>query len=233
MALPNKLLNARITGTSVVSDFPARLSELENALADIFGVPLDIDVVAALLTVASVGLQKVHLQDTFGDPTTLGHIARNANALKYFDTAVRTILHSGNRQLKIKPNNENHGLTSSQPDNDLFVPLEANSIYDIHLKLIFAPASATSLVVFFAGPTGCNFTWSVSGVLADGSSFLGGRNIGNTITTFPSSAINSIIIDGVAATGAAAGDFGLHWAPSTVVLMTMFATSLIRADKAF
>ena len=92
-ALPNQLKGARLTDASLASTIDNEVGNLETAISDILGIPIDSNISNKLFTVTATGLTKVHFQDLAGDPAANGEFARNATLLKYHDgTAVRTLV---------------------------------------------------------------------------------------------------------------------------------------------
>src|SRR5262245_27876861 len=100
--MPDQLKVARVTGATLGSDLPARFSELETAISVITGIPLDVLINNPMTEVVAAGLRKVLLQNLGADPTVPGQLSRNGAALRYFDAASRTVLHTGNRQFRAK-----------------------------------------------------------------------------------------------------------------------------------
>ena len=91
MALPASLQSIRMTDATTGDQIDNKVGDLEKALCDIFGIPIDTAVAAALLEVSANGLTKVNFQDLASNPTAIGQLARNGNLLKYHNGAVRTV----------------------------------------------------------------------------------------------------------------------------------------------
>ena len=83
MALPGQLKTARLTDASLANTIDdAGLGAMEQAIADILGIPVNTNITKALFLVAAGGLKIVKLIDNAADPTVDGEIVMNANDLK-------------------------------------------------------------------------------------------------------------------------------------------------------
>src|SRR5262245_3829477 len=105
MALPDQLKNQRITGASIVKDFPSRLSELENAIAAIFGIPVDTLIAAAGSEFVAAGMRKLILQDLAGDPSDVGQIVRSGTRLKAHNGSVQDLAYLSDTRI-VRSTNE-------------------------------------------------------------------------------------------------------------------------------
>ncbi len=85
MSLPNRLRSARMTNATLGSSIDDEVGNLERALCDILGVPIDTDISAALFEVVAAGLRSIHFQDAAADPTTAGQLRRVGGELRYHD----------------------------------------------------------------------------------------------------------------------------------------------------
>ena len=87
MALPQQIKTARMTDATQASTIDNEAGNIEQAIADILGIPVDTNITKALFAVVAGGLNKVILQDLAGDPAAAGELARNGT---------RLLLHDGN-----------------------------------------------------------------------------------------------------------------------------------------
>lgn len=91
-ALPNQIKAARMTNATLAVNIDDEVGNLEKALGDILGIPMDTNIAAALFSVDATGLKKVIFQDNAGDPSATGQVVRSGAQLKFHDgTAVRTL----------------------------------------------------------------------------------------------------------------------------------------------
>lgn len=82
MALPNQLKSARITGASSVSAWPTACSNIETAICDILGIPIDTNVSTAVFGVDSSG-HIINNPISFGAPP-IGRRFRDSSNAKEF-----------------------------------------------------------------------------------------------------------------------------------------------------
>jgi len=68
-----------------------KVSDLEKALCDLLGIPIDTQIAAAMFGATASGLTKAVFQELGGDPAALGEFGRNGFVLKYHDGAVRRV----------------------------------------------------------------------------------------------------------------------------------------------
>lgn len=85
MALPNQFKAARMTDATFGNTIDDQMGNLEKAACDIFGMPIDTNIAAALFEVVAAGLKKVILQNAAADPAAVGELLRNAGLLKFHD----------------------------------------------------------------------------------------------------------------------------------------------------
>src|SRR5262245_53925756 len=162
--MPDQLKVARVTGATLGSDLPARFSELETAISVITGIPLDVLINNPMTEVVAAGLRKILLQNLGADPTAPGQLSRNGTALRYFDAASRTVLHSGNRQFRAKMINEVYGVPNvMQQDNELVLPLEAGAFYEFNVSVYYVPAASNALGFQMTAPPGATALWNALG----------------------------------------------------------------------
>ncbi len=95
MALPNKLEAARMTNSTTASTIDNEGGDLETAISDILGIPIDTNISNKLLTVVAAGLTKVMFTDLAGSPSASGELARNGTALEYHNGTVAKVLTNG------------------------------------------------------------------------------------------------------------------------------------------
>src|SRR5262245_3998973 len=72
--LPNQLRTARMTKGTLARDIDTEVGNLEQAIADILGVPIDTDIAQSLFAAAPNGLQQIALIDTGTVPIGYGRI---------------------------------------------------------------------------------------------------------------------------------------------------------------
>lgn len=93
MALPQQLKTARMTDATAGNTIDNEVGNLEQAIADILGAPVNTNITAKLFDIVAAGLRKIILRDLAGDPVAIGELARNGAVLKFHDgVAVRTFL---------------------------------------------------------------------------------------------------------------------------------------------
>lgn len=92
MSLPNRLKSARMDNSTDGNLIDDRVGDLEKALCDLLGLPIDTDITLPLMSVVAGGLVSLFLRPAGSDPSTLGELRMNSAILKYHDgTAPRTI----------------------------------------------------------------------------------------------------------------------------------------------
>lgn len=92
MSLPQQLKTARMTDSTAAATIDNEVGNLEQAIADILGAPVNTNITAALLEVVAAGLKSLSLQDAAADPTSTFNLRRNATRLKFHDgTNVKTL----------------------------------------------------------------------------------------------------------------------------------------------
>jgi hypothetical protein len=72
-----------MTNATQASSIDDEVGNLEKDLADLLGIPIDTDVMAAMFIVAAQGLSAVQFQDSGTDPQLAGQLLRYGAALKY------------------------------------------------------------------------------------------------------------------------------------------------------
>ncbi len=82
MSLPNSLKSIRMTNATTGDQVDDKVAELETALCDIHGIPIDTPVAAPGFLWDATGLKKVIFKDNAADPGSVGEIARNGTAWK-------------------------------------------------------------------------------------------------------------------------------------------------------
>jgi len=87
MALPQQVKTARLSDSTTASTIDNEIGNLEQAIADIFGIPVNTNITAAIMVVVAGGLTKLVFSDLAGDPDTVGHLVRNARELLFWDGA--------------------------------------------------------------------------------------------------------------------------------------------------
>ena len=93
MALPNKIQYQAIIGSSLPSLIDNDINAFKLGVQDIFGIPDNTNISAAVMTVNASGLDNVIFRNTAADPDAAGELQRNAALLKFHDgTAARTVL---------------------------------------------------------------------------------------------------------------------------------------------
>lgn len=92
MSLPNKIQHQAITGASLPSTIDNDINATKLAVLDIFGIPDNTNISAAVMSVAATGLTAVVFRDAAGNPATAGHLQRNGTLLNFYDGAANRIL---------------------------------------------------------------------------------------------------------------------------------------------
>jgi len=91
MSLPTQLKTTRMTDATTGDQIDNQVANLETAICDMFGVPIDTDIANAGFLWDATGLKKTIFQDNAADPNAVGQIARNGKILKFHDGGVRSI----------------------------------------------------------------------------------------------------------------------------------------------
>ena len=86
MALPNRLRSARMTNATLGSAIDDNVGDLEKALCDLLGIPIDTDIAASLFTGSAAGLLSILLQNASAIPTIAGQLQRNNTQLLWHNT---------------------------------------------------------------------------------------------------------------------------------------------------
>jgi hypothetical protein len=91
--MPDQLRTSRVTGNTLGSELPLRISELETAISVITGIPIDLVINNPLTAVLADGIRRVFFQDLGGLPATNGELARLGPILGYNNggSAIKTI----------------------------------------------------------------------------------------------------------------------------------------------
>ena len=97
MALPNQLKSARLTNATPGSSIDDEIGNLEKAICDILGIPIDTNINNALLSVVSGGIKTLQLADSGLDPVSAGALQRNGDKLMW---------HNGERPVELQPAGE-------------------------------------------------------------------------------------------------------------------------------
>ncbi len=86
MALPQKIQVNAITGASLPSTLDNDINAgLKQPLIDIFGIPDNTNITAAVMTVNASGLDSVNFRDSAANPGAAGKLQRNAADLLFHD----------------------------------------------------------------------------------------------------------------------------------------------------
>jgi microcystin-dependent protein len=86
MALPNRLRSARMTNATLGSSIDDEVGNLEKALCDLLGIPIDTDIAVALFAATAAGLTKITLQNASANPTAAGELQRNNTRILWHNT---------------------------------------------------------------------------------------------------------------------------------------------------
>lgn len=93
MALPSIVSPSTPVGSEGLGLGDDQIRALKLALTDIFGIPVDTAIAAALFTVIAAGLKSVNFQDAAANPAAAGVLQRNGITLRFHDGAgVRTLI---------------------------------------------------------------------------------------------------------------------------------------------
>lgn len=92
MSLPNKIQHQAITGASLPSTIDNDINAFKLGVLDIFGIPDNANISAAVMSVAATGLTAVVFRDAAGNPATAGHLQRNGTLLNFYDGSANRVL---------------------------------------------------------------------------------------------------------------------------------------------
>jgi hypothetical protein len=166
MALPNQLKAARMSDSTLGNTIDDNVGDLEKALCDLLGIPIDTAIAAALFEVVAGGLKKVILQDAAGDPAAVGQLLRNAKRLKYHDgSIVRTLVTA------LDVGGEIFGLTLSNNGVDAVndIDIAAGSAVDSTQNRVIRLASALTKQLDAVWAVGTNAGMLDTGVIGNGT----------------------------------------------------------------
>src|SRR5689334_9185075 len=80
MALPNSLQALRMTDATTGDQVDNKVGDLEKAICDLHGIPIDTPINNPGFLWDATGLKKVILQDNAADPAAVGEFNRNGTA---------------------------------------------------------------------------------------------------------------------------------------------------------
>lgn len=152
MALPNRLKSARMDNSTSGNLIDDRVGDLEKALCDLLGVPIDTDITVPLAAVVAGGLVSLFIRNGGSDPTVQGEMRLNGSILKYHDgTASRTIGRHLFDALNYAAVNFQSDVSTGSTSYVTFVGLTANlTTNGGQVLVIFAgPANASNTSAFF------------------------------------------------------------------------------------
>ncbi len=86
-ALPNKMMAARMTGTTLASTIPTQVGNLETAITDILGIPIDTNIAAAGFTWGAAGLTGIELGHA--TDTTIARVSAGVVAVEGINIAMQ------------------------------------------------------------------------------------------------------------------------------------------------
>jgi len=159
--MPDQLMTARMSDSTLGSDIDNKVSALELALSTILGVPLDTLINNPMFAVQAAGLFRVVLQDSVADPIAIGQIARNGVNYKIHDgTAAWTILHGGNYPSAVKTVDESlaSGVVQ-QDDNELFISGLSTGTYELFISAFYTSPATAGINFFLLVPGASTAFW--------------------------------------------------------------------------
>jgi predicted nucleotidyltransferase len=166
MALPNQLRGARMSDSTLGNTIDDNVGDLEKALGDLLGIPIDTNISAALFDVVAAGLKKVIFQDAAGDPAAAGQLLRNSKRLKYHDgSVVRTLVTA------LDVGGEIFGLTLANNGVDAVndIDIAVGSATDSTQNRVIRLASALTKQLDAVWAVGTNAGMLDTGVIANGT----------------------------------------------------------------
>jgi hypothetical protein len=113
--------------------------------------------------------------------------------------------------------------TTLQNDDELFLTVSANAVYEVLVHIIFDAATAGDLKMAFTGPAGATFDWYQGSLIStadatSGSMYQVAYTLSTTITTTTGAGSGTNMVArpaGRLATVSASGTFNLQWAQGT------------------
>src|SRR5690348_3306139 len=87
MSLPNGFQSTRMTDATTGDQVDNKVGDLERAICDVFGIPIDVNQSNAGFLWDATGLKKIFLQDNAGNPAAAGEIVRSSTKLLFHDGA--------------------------------------------------------------------------------------------------------------------------------------------------
>lgn len=231
--MADQLKTARVTNATQGKDqLPARIAEIEAALAFILGVPLDTLINNGLFTVDGVGLKTIKFQDLGGAPSALGNLARHGSLLKYHDgTSGRTVWHTGTQIPLVKTVNQS--VTSSTTpvnDNALGTALEVGGFYDFTAQIFYTAPTAAGLKLVMSPAAAATIFWSVLGSFAGTFTSIILTGPDNAVLNGLGATVMTAWIQGVINMGATPGGIQLQFAQN---VSDPGATTMIAGSRMF
>lgn len=139
----------RLPGSSKGNQIDNKFAELEADLAELFGVPIDTAIAAALFEVVAGGLKKVIFQDAAGDPTAIGQLLRDGIVYKYHDGEdVQTLA----RLVDIPSVAGTLGLFGSIGQRSLNNVSTPNALFDLNAEKVMLTYSAGGNLIVVVTP---------------------------------------------------------------------------------
>src|SRR5689334_20865728 len=94
MSLPTSLQSLRMTDATTGDQIDNKVGDLEKAICDLHGIPIDTSITNAGFLWDATGLKKVIFQDNAADPAAAGELVRKGKYLEWHDGGVRRIPYS-------------------------------------------------------------------------------------------------------------------------------------------
>lgn len=172
MALPNRFRLARMSDATLAVNIDDGMGQLEQALADILGVPIDTDIASKMFAVAASGLVGMVLQDLGSDPTP-GVLARHGLKLQFNDAVrvlqlfIGSIIRKGTTEIRATG-------TTLADDAELLLPLAANELWLAEYWVYLQADIAANIKFTLRAPAGAagiwGGFWADSGAIVDTAS---------------------------------------------------------------
>lgn len=216
MALPNRFRIARMTDATLAVNIDNEVGNLEQAICDILGIPIDTDVAAKLFAASAAGLTGIVFQDLGADPAA-SILARRGLKLLFNDAVRVSQLFMGSIVRKAITETRNTGTTLAV-DAELVLPLAANEQYIAEFWLYVQADVLANIKFTLRAPVGAvgiwGGHWSDAGAIADTASALfDGTVVG--VSTSGSAGARLVHLWADIVNGGTPGNLAFHWAQNT------------------
>lgn len=234
MALPNQLKSGRMSNATIGDQIDNHVGDLEQAICDILGLPINTNITAALFGAGATGLTGPLFQNTGANPMTPGLLQRNTPNL---------VFHDGNdaRRLFIghvfrKASTQTRTLTTTLAfDDTLVIPILPNELWKIRLDFMSQFDVGGLFKFSLVAPAGASGRWFGYSINSANVLTAHRRNTaldGSAVLQHTSDAPVSTVIEAFVVNGGTSGNVGLQWAQvnsvadNTQVLLNSFIEGL-------